>query len=206
MFTSSREPIVRIVAIVEGRGEEEAVPILLRRIAADIDPTVPVEVLPPIRVDRYRVVRPLALERAVEVAARKVGADGRILILLDADDDCPGERGPELLRRARVARPDRIVRVVLAKAEYEAWFLAAAPSVAGQRDIDRAAVAPDDAEGIREAKGWLTARMPDGRSYRPTRDQASLTARFDLRAARRASSFDKLWRDLQALLLSPAVR
>lgn len=193
--------MARIVAIVEGHGEIDAVPILLGRIAEAVAPAADVAILPPIRVDRYGVVKQGELERAVELAARMTGTDGSILLLLDADDDCPAELGPALLERARAARPDRIVRVVLAKAEYEAWFLAATASIAGRCDIDEAAAQPDDPEGIRDAKGWLTARMPFGRSYRPTRDQANLTEHFDLEAARRAApSFDKLWRDVRALL------
>ena len=53
------------------------------------------------------------LERAVEFAARQSGEQGRILILLDADDDCPKELAAEMLRRAEAARQDRIIRVVL---------------------------------------------------------------------------------------------
>ena len=192
-----------IVSIVEGRGEVDAVPILLRRIAAVALPAVVVDVRSPIRVDRRKIVKAEELERAVELAARKVGTGGRILILLDAEDDCPAELAPELLRRARAARRDRAIRVVLAKTEYEAWFLAAAESIAGRHGIDAAAAAPTDPEEVTGAKEWLTSRMPAGQPYRPTRHQAALTSAFDMAAARSAPSFDKLWRDVTALLLLP---
>ena len=42
--------------------------------------------------------------------------------------------------------------------------------------------------------------MPPDRKYRPTLHQAALTKLFDLDAARAAPSFDKLWRDVTALL------
>ncbi len=193
--------VTRIVSIVEGHGELDAVPILLRRIAAAALPAGAVDVRSPIRVDRRKIVKAAELERAVELAARKAGAGGRILILLDAEDDCPAELAPDLLRRARAARGDRAIRVVLAKTEYEAWFLAAADSIAGQHGIDEAATPPADPEAVTGAKEWLTRCMPAGRSYRPTRHQAALTKMFDLDAARRsAPSFDKLWRDVTALL------
>ncbi len=192
--------MTRIVSIVEGHGELDAVPILLRRIAAAALPAGAVDVRSPIRVDRRKIVKAAELERAVELAARKAGAGGRILILLDAEDDCPAELAPALLRRARAARGDRAIRVVLARTEYEAWFLAAADSIAGRHGIDEAATAPADPEAVTGAKEWLTRRMA-GRSYRPTRHQAALTTTFDIDAARRsAPSFDKLWRDVTALL------
>ena len=131
--------VTRIVSIVEGHGELAAVPILLRRIAAAALPVGAVDVRSPIRVDRRKIVKAAELERAVELAARKAGAGGRILILLDAEDDCPAELAPDLLRRARAARGDHAIRVVLAKTEYEAWFLAAADSIAGRHGIDEAA-------------------------------------------------------------------
>ena len=140
------------------------------------------------------------LERAVELAARQTKTDGCILVLLDADRDCPKDLAPRLLRRATKARPDRDIRVVLAKTEYEAWFLAAADSIAGKRGIAPSATPPDDPESIGNAKGWLRKRMPRDQPYRPTLDQAALSAIFDLDAARQAPSFDKLWRDVAALL------
>jgi len=85
--------------------------------------------------------------------------------------------------------------------EYEAWFVAAAESIAGRRDIAASATAPENSEGIRDAKGWISNQMPPGRSYRETLDQAKLTATFDMKIAReRAPSFAKLWRDVAALL------
>ena len=91
--------------------------------------------------------------------------------------------------------------MVLANSEYEAWFLAAAGSIAGFRGIDDDALVPDDPESIRDAKGWLTQRMAPGRSYREVRDQAAFTARMDLQQVRlRAPSFDKMWRAVKNLL------
>lgn len=154
----------------------------------------------PIRVERNRVLKVRELERAVELAARQAGEDGSILILLDADDDCPAQLAPALLQRANAARGDRDIRVVFAKREYEAWFLAAADSIAGEFGIDAATIPPADPEAIRGAKEWLGAHMPPGQRYRPTLHQSALTEIFDLDAARAAPSFDKMWRDVADLL------
>jgi hypothetical protein len=112
----------------------------------------------------------------------------------------PAEKGPEILARAVKARPDRQVRVVLAKREFEAWFLAAARSIAGERGLVADLVPPPDPEGVGDAKGWLRRHSDPGRTYRETIDQPALVELFDLDAARAANSFDKLWRDVIGLL------
>lgn len=193
--------MVTIASIVEGKGEVAAVPILLRRIAAQVSPNTLVNALRPIRVQRNRILKEGQLERAVELAARRIGkAQGGVLILLDADDGCPKELADEMLRRAHAAREDQHIRAVLAKREYEAWFLAAARSIAGQREIDESTEPPSEPESIRGAKEWLSRCMPSNRAYSPTRDQPALTDAFDMDAARSAPSFDKLWRDVTHLL------
>lgn len=195
--------MLTIVPIVEGQGEVEAVPILLRRMSNAIDPEVVLDVRKPIRVGRDKIVKEGELERYVELAARTAGPAGAVLLLLDADDACPAELAPRLLERTRSERPDLRSAVVLANREYEAWFLAGAGSLASRRGLPNDLTAPDDAESIRDAKGWLQARRTDGFAYSPTADQPALTAHLDLEAARGGSpSFDKLFRDLESLVRS----
>lgn len=186
-----------IGVVVEGRGETAAVPVLLRRIAGVVTPglTPRISVL---RRGRQQVVKSPYFEESIDVAARRVGPRGLVLVLLDADIDCPAELGPQLIRRAAKARPDRTVRVVLAKAEYEAWFLASAGSLAGRHGFRADMSTPANPESIRDAKGWLSRHRTQAGAYRPTAHQASLTATFDMGAARSAPSFDKLWRDMAA--------
>ena len=188
-----------ILAIVEGDGEVQAVPVLLRRIATEVAPANPPRILKPIRVPRFRVIKEGVLESYVGLAAQRVGAGGGVLILFDANGDCPARLGPALLERARAARPDRRIEVVVAKCEYEAWFLASIESIAGNRTLSGDAAAPPAAESVRGAKEWLSRRMQV--PYRPVADQPALTARFDMALARRrAPSFDKMWRAVSALL------
>jgi hypothetical protein len=189
----------QLACIVEGQGDLEAVPILLRRIAQELAPGIAVRVHS-FRVPRTKLLKDRELERAVELAARRVGRDGGILILLDSDDDCPALLGPALLSRAARARSDVLVRVVLAHRELEAWFLAGAESLRGRRGLRNDLQSPQDPESIRGAKEWLTNHMPGGQRYVETLDQPALAAVLDLAAARRADSFDKLWRDVASLL------
>ena len=191
--------MTRIIPIVEGDGEVEAVPVLIRRIGEDVAPLDPPDVLRPIRVRRQRFVKPDEVERYVNLAAIRGAADARILVLLDADNDCPAVLGPGVLERARAARSDRRIEVVVAKSEYESWFIAAVDSLQGTRGIPAETEVPQDPESIRGAKAWLRDRMSG--PYSPTADQATFTARFDMALARRRSpSFDKMWRAVSALL------
>jgi len=190
----------KIIAIVEGHGEVEAVPILLRRIAGEASTTHALEIAHPIRVRRQRFFKEGELERSLELAARQTQPTDSILVLLDAESDCPRELAEAVLRRAAASRPDRRVRAVFAKRMYEAWFLAAAASLSGHRGLEPELIAPADPESNPNPKAWLTERMPRGRSYRETLDQPALTAVFDLRSACDSPSFRKLCRDLQSLL------
>src|SRR2546421_11414496 len=111
----------------------------------------------------------------------KARETGGVFILVDSDDDCPKQIAPPLLQRAQIARSDVPIAVVLAKFEFEAWFLAAAESIAGRRGLQAALRPPPDPEAIRDAKGWLQRHMqPRNRKYSATTDQPALTALFDL--------------------------
>ena len=191
---------VKIGCIVEGESEVETVPLLIRRIAANLYPELPLDVPPPIRRPRNQVVKENELERAVEFVTRQIGGQGAIFIIFDGDDDCPAELGPALLRRASQVRSDLPIAVVLAKHEFEAWFLAAAESLRGRRGLKNDLNSPDNPEMIRGAKEWLSQRMEYNRTYRETSDQPALAALFDIEQARQVDSFDKCYRDIVRLL------
>ena len=191
---------VKIGCIVEGESEVETVPLLIRRIAANLYPELPIVVPPPIRRPRNKVVKENELEKAVEFVARQIGGQGAIFIILDSANDCPAVLGPALLHRASQTRSDLSIAVVIAKNEFEAWFLAAAESLRGQSGLKDNIDSPNDPEAIRDAKGWLSKRMEDSRTYHETTDQPALAALFDIEKARQADSFDKCYRDIVWLL------
>jgi hypothetical protein len=193
--------LLRLIPIVEGDGDVEAVPLLLRRVFHEHLDRTGIEVLRSIRVPKSKLLKDGELERAVELAARQTQPGDAVIILIDADKDCPAELAPKLLLRAEGTRPDRDIRVVLANKEYEAWFIAAAESIAGRRGLRPDLVSLDDPEAIRDAKGWLTNNSNPGTAYRETLDQPALTQVFDIESARKSPSFDKLCRNLATLFV-----
>jgi len=196
---------VTIGCIVEGQWDQQAVPVVVRRVAAVVAPGTPLQDGPVIRVGRNKLVKAGELERNVDLAARKMGGNGGILIVIDADADCPASMGPELQKRASAVRGDLPIGVVLANREYEAWYLAAAESLQGKRGLPRTLTPPANPEGIRDAKGWLD-RHAGSHRYSETIDQLELARLFDLQAARQAPSFDKCYREIARIIaaLRPA--
>lgn len=190
-----------VAPIVEGDGEVAALPILLRRLNEWLRPEQSLTVMPPIRVRRDRFIRKDdEFRRHLLLAAAKCGPNGWVLILLDADDDCPAILGQSLLERASAIAPHRPVSVVLANREYESWFIAAARSLDGHRTFELGEQPPADAELNRDAKGWIKRQMRS-RSYGETTDQPALTARMDISQAFDGSrSFRKLCADVKRMI------
>jgi Domain of unknown function (DUF4276) len=189
---------MKVASIVEGDGEVAALPILLRRIGEWKTPAVQTECIRPIRVHRDRFLsRDDEFKRHVLLAADKCGVGGWVLILLDADDDCPMMLGRSILERANAHAPHRSVSVVLTNREYEAWFIAAAASLHERRSF---VFDPEDtvpAEAPRDAKGWVRQRMSSG-AYGETTDQPAFSALMDLQQAfDRSRSFRKLCSEWQ---------
>lgn len=189
----------RIGCVVEGHGEVQALPLLLRRLAGELAPGTHVEIPPPLRRPRDRLIGgAMELEKAVEFMAVRVSPLGGIMVVLDAEDDCPAELAPRL--QNRVASQNLPVSVVMAKREFEAWFLAAAESLRGRRGLPQNLAPPPDPEAIAGAKEWLARQMEHG-SYSETLDQPALAAIFDTGLARqRSDSFNKFSREVERLL------
>lgn len=187
---------MKVASIVEGQGEVVALPVVLRRLQAWQTPGDNTQVITPIRVHRDRFInREEEFRRHLYLAAAKSGVGGWVLIVLDADDNCPADLGPRILERAKQCIPHRKISVVLANREYEAWFIAARASLNGHRGFSADPAEIIDAEEPRDAKGWLKARMAS-HTYGEVTDQPAFSAIFDLQQAHDGSrSFRKLCKE-----------
>ena len=187
-----------IQPIVEGHGDVEAFPILLRRLLEQAE-VWSVCVGRPIRRPRSRLATKDGVVDAVELARRQ--SDCRaILVLFDGDDDCPAELGPAVQSWASAAARDVPCEVCIAHREYEAWFLATADSLRGHRSVRTDATphsSPDDPRG---AKRELERRMKRG-DYKETIHQPAFSQMLCLsHAFRRSRSFRKLVESFGSLL------
>ena len=171
-----------IVAIVEGPGDKTSVPSLVRRILYE-------------RLERYDIVVSqskvahtkskllVKLEKFLEYALLENCA--AILVILDADDQCPLEQTEDLVERATGLSLNVPVAIVYANSEYETWFICSLSQHTGEGirshlGISPLVISPNDVESITSAKGWLTRNMPSGRRYKETVHQDPLTHHIDL--------------------------
>ncbi len=185
--------------IVEGHGEELAAPALIRRIAIDYGFYSPIK-FSVRRIPKSLLIREGELERAIEALSRQVGRGQPFLVLVDADKDCPKELASKFQAQCRSSHSDLQISFVLAKMEYEAWFLASLNSLSGCGGLAHGIQAPQDPESIQGAKEWLSSQMPAGQSYSPTRHQTSFSEQLSLEEARQARSFRKFEKEVKSLL------
>lgn len=135
--------------------------------------------------------------RAVYERFAAQGAVTGVLVLLDADDDCPRDLA-HTVGNALGNRWGPGAEVVAANREYEAWFLAGIESLRGHPSIRADASYPDDPEQPRGAKERLKAMMTE--SYRETVHQVAFSAMVDLTAVyERSRSFRRLCSAVEAL-------
>ena len=188
-----------VVPIVEGYGEVEAVPILLRRIAEMTCLGLLLKINHPIRVKVGSFLNDDGYfkKQITLTAAKAAQSGGFVLILLDCEDSCPAILGPKTLEKAKTVRSDVNYVVVLAYREYESWFLASASSLRGIYGFPLDLEPPTDVEAIRDAKGWLGSRMD--RKYDVATHQLEFTIRFDISKARTNKSFNRCFERISTM-------
>ena len=192
-----------IIPIVEGDGDEAAVPGLLRRILDDQIDRPDMLALEPINArGKPRLLK--NIENYVLLAQQK-RCHG-ILIILDADEECPLHEASCIADRVKSVHINVPVAIVYAKAEYETWFICSLSQSTGSRireilDIPTSVNAPENVEEIRGAKGWLDRNMPRDKAYKETSHQLQLTRHIDLNLAHaRSRSFRRLCHAIEELV------
>lgn len=194
-----------VAPIVEGHGEVEAVPVLLRRLIPHYWPDIGIDVIRPIRQPRDRLVQNKdgCLDKSVQLAAAKLvqrqpdRSSCMILILCDADDDCARilAEGMRFVSGQYAQTLCIQISEVLAVPAFETWFAGAAESLRRFLKIENSFSANPEVAGYR--KSWVETRFC-GVKYSETVDQPKMTAAMDLDLCReRCSSFDKLVREIE---------
>lgn len=187
----------RLVCVVEGHGEVEAIPDLCARILAHLDVRGWFVDPDPVRQPRSRLVDEAApsplrpanqdgLRRAVALAKARP-ADG-VLVLCDSDDDCAAHWG----QSAEEHFGDPRVGAVMAIREFETWLL----SRFSRAELSKVRVTGAIVQK-RDAKGALAKLIP---GYKPSTHQLPVTRGLDIERARtQQPSFDKMVRTVERI-------
>ncbi len=198
-----------IVPIVEGPGDAEAIPVLLRKVLAYLNKSHIHVATPKNAHGCSNIERPGGLEKFVEHAFRTKECGG-VLLVLDTDGDvrCPKTLAPALASRIRKYGARKPVAIVFAKNEYEVWFIASVESIAGKpikgnAGIAQGVTAPTSCESVRNPKAWIEKNFSNKQKYKETLHQAPLSALVDpATAAPRSRSFRRLIHAVEELVAS----
>jgi hypothetical protein len=211
-----------LVPIVEGQTEVGCVERLLQRVWTELlAPPDRLQVLLASRGKRDALINPdhpdfaVKIEEAYAKLARRLRHDsssqsrGMLLLLLDAEKDCPAELGPRLLEAATRIRSDASIACVLAKEMLENWIVAGASTLAGVNDLPNPLPVRDKFED-RSGAAWLDDQLrrnskSKSRKYKKTVDAGPFVRAMALQECRdNAPSFDKPCRELEARQQPPA--
>jgi hypothetical protein len=187
-----------IQPIVEGPGDEKAVPVLIRRMFSEIIGCVNPKVLRPYKLDRSQMVKEDRCKNHLTISQLDPSVD-HVILFLDADDDCCKEIHHLITSWSRSTVYRTSFDIICIEKEFECWLLAGIESLRGIRSIALNASPPLNINQIRGAKARISGFMPDGISYSETTDQAALTAKvsFD-RITETCPSFNRLLAKLTA--------
>ena len=192
-----------ISAIVEGHGDEPAVRILANRVLDSLSRW-------DVRVHRVKNAKgkPQLIrkfEKFVQYA--RFDKDCRaILVVVDADNNCPVDLAKSLSARAAALGLQIPIAIVVPHHEFEAWFIGAldespANPVRARLQLPPGVHSPGDPDAIGNPKGWLQRNMERSRSYTETQDQPALADVISLEMiSRRSRSFCRMEHALKELL------
>jgi Domain of unknown function (DUF4276) len=190
----------RILPIVEGDGDMQAVPALIRRVAA-AQGAHDLVVSPA----QKRGELPKVLGRFEQYLQAALLEQSPILWVMDYDcDACTNqtEHVAALQARAKGIARQTPVEFVFMVQEFESLFLADERSTRQVfPDIPKDLGFPVDPESVRDAKGWLSKARPKGLAYKPTQHQAKMASQVDIDRLRSCSpSFVRFESAVTALL------
>jgi len=185
---------MKLGLVVEGDGELDALPILVRRHLHENRKIFDIEVAKPKNSKgRGNLEAPGGVERYGQHAALPDDVSG-VLVLCDSDNDKVCEFGPTMHERAAGAVPGKPVIATLAVTEFENWIVASAETIEGAVPVDVPDFEAIGAEGI--IRTW---RYP--RAYVKPLHQPGYAQQIDFQlVAGRCPSFDRLVRCLDELV------
>jgi len=181
-----------IQLIVEGDGDEHAMPVLVRRILHDHG-HYHIQLPKPHKRGELHKVK----SRFRDYLETAILEGHPVLCVLDFDcETCVDVLAEEraLVDQALLLRPDHPFAACFLVKEYESLFLTDTDCIRHHfPQIKKDHVFPSAPETVRDAKGEISRALPTGYAYKPTVHQAKLSAAINLTLLRQHSpSFHRL--------------
>jgi hypothetical protein len=208
-----------IIPVIEGHTERDCIERLLHRTWSELlGRPERLQVLEPFRQPRSQLVHPngvvlvssvsAALMRVQAKAAKVPNSRHLVLVLIDAERECPKSLAPRLLTTAAAGLPaGSALSCVLPTWMLENWFVAGASTLAGVNGMP-GPIPPRDQFEERSGVAWLEAQYRKANrawKYKKTKFAAEFARMMNLVECRQNSpSFDKLCRELEARLVPTA--
>jgi hypothetical protein len=193
-----------IQPLVEGRGEEAAIPNLIRRIASDAE-SYGAKVAQGHFHPRGKMRKLEELKDFIKVAKRQRGC-AAILVIFDADDECPGDINDDLLEAARLEALPHVLAMVYPVRMIESWLLASPSALREYFDLTEIQLADLhtlDPDSVRNPKAMLQRLTPAPDTYVSSVDMAGICSLLDIgEALSRSRSFKKFYQETISLLES----
>ncbi len=173
----------KIYVIVEGDGEVQAAPLLIRRILHEYFEYYELQNVESINAhSNDNITKHNGLETLLEHTRQKSDCVG-VIVLLDAERthyQCVVSLITNLSGRAKNLGLPFPVALVCACCEYESWFLGSIHSLEGKNYLNASISFEGNPEEKCNAKEWINDNIKEGFSYRETRDQVKMTALLDI--------------------------
>lgn len=190
--------LIGVFPIVEGHGEISAVPALLRRFGQEKYYRYDFDILTPFRLPRSKYSKDDELKKALLLASLKLNnyEKPHIVVMMDADDDCPAEEQARMTRLILSLNLGIPVSLILPYREYESWFNTSI--IPGTEHVNFKApfIPVVSADLIRDAKGYFEREyLLEGIYYSETVDQQKYTFLIDL-DAENDRSFRKMKKEM----------
>lgn len=193
----------KLQLLVEGEGDIKAVRLLVRRILEkyeifDVDLPLP----------HKRGEYPTVARHFDNYFLAAIKEQAPILWVMDFDSEgytCPVAESNQLIAKAQALRPGWPIKIAFLVKEYESLFLHdEAATRAVFTDIPKNTHFPDNPEGIRGAKEWLSKQRPKGFAYKETTHQEKITAHLNLQElGNKSKDFAHLERAILSLINLP---
>ena len=151
-----------IFPIVEGKGEQKAAPVLIKRILRQHLGNYQTDVEDGYFLPRGQILnRPAELARAIALGYKKISRYGKgaVVVLIDSDDDDPSSLEQKIVKNVTSIEQKYPIFIIIFSKEYESMFIHDQDSIRLHERVRQSPQFAADPTVVRDAKGWFARHI-----------------------------------------------